>query len=280
MLLSSYFTIQKEDRKMSESEKPAKIFLSGGDGRMGKIVKQVAEGDDRVVVMHSYDLFDMCNALIHKSPTLAGISRKISESNVLLMFHDDPDSVLPQTEAAFKLNIPVVIGTTGLNAECLAGLMRFSTKIPIIQANNFSLGIALLQSVVRKVAYVLPPEFQIEIVEKHHKNKLDSPSGTAIMLGETVCGSRKLDPKTSIECGRSGRSDSIRSDDVVGIQVVRGGSVAGEHEVGFYGPSENLLFSHQALSPEVFVQGALTACRWIVGKRPGMYTMAQVLGLE
>lgn len=255
-----------------------RLCISGIGGRMGRIVAELAQKDPEIISVvgieaevpqESKELFSACS-----------IRQALVRADVLLGFANDPEAATTQSVFAMAHKIPVVLATTGLSPEQLSSLRQASQQAPIIQADNFSLGITIFARQLGQIAASLPGSYHVEIVEEHHFRKLDAPSGTALMLARVICQARGFDPAKAIQCGRSGRSDGVRPNGIIGIQAVRGGSIAGIHEVIFAGENETLRFRHEAKGPEVFAQGALTAVKWIIGKAPGWYTMAQVLGLE
>ncbi|MBP3637931.1 MAG: 4-hydroxy-tetrahydrodipicolinate reductase [Clostridia bacterium] len=176
---------------------------------------------------------------------------------------------------AVKHKIPAVIASTGLSEEQLAAIDEAAKVIPIFRSGNMSLGIALLRALAKKAASVLGESFDIEIVEAHHNRKADAPSGTALMLLDAVkqgCES----PKEAV-FGRHGR-DCKRQPKEIGVHALRGGTVTGEHEVCFFGTSEQVKISHSAENRSVFAAGALQAALFLVGKEPGLYNMDDVVG--
>lgn len=176
---------------------------------------------------------------------------------------------------AVKHRIPAVIATTGLSEEQLAAIDEAAKVIPIFRSGNMSLGIALLRALAKKAASVLGENFDIEIVEAHHNRKADAPSGTALMLLDAVkdgCES----PREAVY-GRHGR-DCKRRKQEIGVHALRGGTVTGEHEVMFLGMSERVKISHSAENRSVFAAGALRAAEFLVGQKPGLYSMDDVVG--
>ena len=176
---------------------------------------------------------------------------------------------------ALKHRIPAVIATTGLSEEQLAAIDEAAKVIPIFRSGNMSLGIALLRALAKKAASVLGETFDIEIVEAHHNRKADAPSGTALMLLDAVkdgCESGR-----EAVFGRHGR-DCKRQKKEIGVHALRGGTVTGEHEVCFFGTSERVKISHSAENRSVFAAGALKAAAFLVGQKPGMYSMDDVVG--
>lgn len=176
---------------------------------------------------------------------------------------------------ALKHRIPAVIATTGLSEEQLAAIDEAAKVIPIFRSGNMSLGIALLRALAKKAASVLGETFDIEIVEAHHNRKADAPSGTALMLLDAV--KEGCESEREAQFGRHGR-DCKRRKQEIGVHVLRGGTVTGEHEVCFFGTSERVKISHSAENRSVFAAGALKAAAFLAGQKPGMYSMDDVVG--
>jgi len=174
---------------------------------------------------------------------------------------------------------PLVIGTTGHANEQLQKLRAAAAWTAILLAPNFSIGVNLLFWLTEKTNGVLGPNFDVEILELHHRLKKDSPSGTARRLAEIIANARQLDYD---ECLRHGREGFVgeRTQNEIGMHAVRGGDIVGEHTVFFAGPGERIELTHRALSRDNFAQGALKAANWIIGKRAGLYDMQDVLGLK
>ncbi len=171
-----------------------------------------------------------------------------------------------------------VIGTTGLDDDQQAALERAARHTALVQAPNMSLGVNLLLGLVEQVAGALGPEFDIEVLEMHHRRKVDAPSGTALALGRAAAAGRGVDLDAAAVRSRDGHTGP-RADGSIGFATLRGGDVVGEHTVLFAGAGERLELAHKASSRAVFVRGALHAARWAHGKPPGLYTMKDVLGL-
>ena len=172
----------------------------------------------------------------------------------------------------------MVIGTTGHSTEQRKFIETAAKSVPIVFAPNFSVGVNTLFWLTRKTAELLGPDFDLEIVEMHHRLKKDAPSGTAQKLAEILSEVRQLDVQKNVAHGRHGMIGE-RPGKEIGMHSLRGGDVVGEHEVIFAGPGEQLALTHRASSRETFARGALRAARWIVGKQPGLYSMEDVLGL-
>jgi 4-hydroxy-tetrahydrodipicolinate reductase len=172
-----------------------------------------------------------------------------------------------------------IVGTTGLNADEEARIAEIAQRIAIVRSGNFSLGVNLLAGLVQQAAAKLGPEWDIEIVEAHHRRKVDAPSGTALMLGHAAAGGRGVKLDDARLAPRDGITGA-RPEGGIGFAVVRGGGVVGRHDVSFLAEREVLTLSHNALDRAVFADGALAAARWVSGKAPGLYTMRDVLGLQ
>jgi 4-hydroxy-tetrahydrodipicolinate reductase len=189
-----------------------------------------------------------------------------------------PDLSLRALNVCRAARVPIVIGTTGHGADFEARVAGASRDIAVLVAPNTSIGVAVAQELVRIAARALPPEFDIEIVEAHHKHKLDAPSGTALALADSAARARGLDPNQDTLSGRAGQG--ARRDGEIGIASIRAGDIVGSHTVLFAGTGERLTVGHEATDRSIFAFGALRAASWLVGQKPGRYTMANVLGLK
>jgi 4-hydroxy-tetrahydrodipicolinate reductase len=189
-----------------------------------------------------------------------------------------PDLSLRALNVCRAARVPIVIGTTGHGAEFEARVAGASRDIAILVAPNTSIGVAVAQELVRIAAGALPPEFDIEILEAHHKHKLDAPSGTALALADSAAKARGLDPNADTMAGRAGQG--ARRQGEIGIASVRAGDIVGAHTVLFAGLGERLTIGHEATDRSIFAIGALRAASWLASQKPGRYTMANVLGLK
>ncbi|HET9068005.1 MAG TPA: 4-hydroxy-tetrahydrodipicolinate reductase [Amaricoccus sp.] len=212
-----------------------------------------------------------------------------------LTVEDDPLPVFARSQAALDFTTPAatmlhaelaaqarlvhVIGTTGLEREHLERLAAAARHAVIVRAGNMSVGVNLLTVLARKVAAVLGPDYDIEIVEMHHRAKVDAPSGTALMLGEAVAAGRRVNLPDVAERGRDGLTGA-RATGAIGFASLRGGDVVGEHEVIFAGPGERLALRHVATDRKLFARGAIRAALWGQDRPPGQYDMLDVLGLR
>ena len=176
-------------------------------------------------------------------------------------------------------NLAYVLGTTGLTAEEQAAVDEAAKKIPVVQSGNYSLGVNLLLELVRQAASALGPDYDVEIVEMHHRHKKDAPSGTALMLAKAVAAGRGrgVEFRDDVTFGREGDIGE-RPEGEIGIHALRGGSVVGDHSVIFAGEVERVELVHRAQSREAFAAGALAAVKWARKQRPGLYSMRDVLG--
>ena len=194
------------------------------------------------------------------------------------------DFTTPSASVAFaalaaQARLVHVIGTTGLGEAEMAKIRAAGRHAVIVQSGNMSLGVNLLAGLVKQAAAALGPEFDIEIVEMHHRHKVDAPSGTAYLLGEAAAQGRGIELAAHSASGRHGQTGARREGDI-GFAALRGGSVTGDHGVVFAGPRERLTLSHHAEDRSLFALGAVRAALWGRGKKPGLYSMADVLGLS
>ena len=189
-----------------------------------------------------------------------------------------PDALEGNLNAAKHAGIPILIGTTGLAQEHFVLLADAAQAIPVLQTGNTSLGVTLMEHLVREAASRLGPDWDIEILEMHHRTKVDAPSGTAKLLGEAAAEARGVALSDAMDSGRHGQTGA-RREGAIGFATLRGGTVAGEHSVIFAGNEERITLSHTAEDRMIFARGAVRGAEWLIGKEPGRYSMAQVLGL-
>ena len=234
---------------MRTDQQPLRIALFAPDGRMGQAIQAaIAEDAD----------FELDN----------------EHGDVLIDF-SAPDALRASLDRAISASVPLLIGTTGLIDEHDALIADAATIIPILRAPNTSLGVALLADLAERASRVLGADhWDIEIIEAHHKKKADAPSGTALHLGEAA--DRGRGGSSPDERGRDG-TGLQRQPGAIGYSAIRGGTVAGDHDVMFLGPDERLILSHRAESRAIFARGALTAARFLRGKPAGLYSMRDVI---
>jgi 4-hydroxy-tetrahydrodipicolinate reductase len=190
-----------------------------------------------------------------------------------------PDTTVALAGLAAQARIAHVIGTTGLGEDHLAALAAAARHAVIVRSGNMSLGVNLLAGLVRKVAATLGASYDIEIVEMHHRMKVDAPSGTALMLGEAAAAGRGVSLGEAAVRSRDGHTGA-RPEGAIGFAALRGGTVVGDHDAIFAGPGERLVLGHRAEDRSIFAHGAVRAALWARGRKPGEYTMADVLGLS
>ena len=193
----------------------------------------------------------------------------------LIIDFSAPAALQASLDRAVGAGVPILIGTTGLDDLADERIAAASKQIPVLRATNTSLGVALLAELVERAARVLGPNWDIEISETHHRMKADAPSGTALALGEAAARGRGGEMKA--ERGRDG-TGLKRAGGSIGFASLRGGTVAGDHDVMFLGPDERLILSHRAESRMIFARGALAAARFLAGKPAGLYSMQDVIG--
>lgn len=189
-----------------------------------------------------------------------------------------PAALAAHLDAAVAAGRPILIGTTGLGAEHHEAIDRAARKVAVLQSSNFALGVNLLAHLVREAAEALGEEWDIEIVEMHHRHKVDAPSGTALLLGAAAAEGRGVSLDEVSERGRDGITGP-RGAGRIGFASLRGGTVAGDHQIVFAGEGERLELGHRAESRDIFARGAVRAAQWMNGRPAGRYTMKDVLGL-
>ena len=210
---------------------------------------------------------------------VAGDAAPLLRSADVLIEFTIPAATLVFAELAANAGLIHIIGTTGHSAEEDALIAKAAKRATIVKSGNMSLGVNLIAALVKRVAKTLNDDYDIEIVEMHHNKKIDAPSGTALMLGRAAAEGRGIDLKQHAVRGRDGITGARRAGDI-GFASLRGGTVVGEHSVIFAGPAERVELTHRAEDRMIFARGALHAALWARGKKPGFYTMADVLGLK
>jgi 4-hydroxy-tetrahydrodipicolinate reductase len=264
-----------------------RLIVAGAGGRMGRTLTRVIAETEGAVLTGALEA-PGSNLLGKDAGVLAGLPEngiKLSADLWALSANADgildftvPGATIANVAIAAQRGLVHVIGTTGLSASDDAVIKSVTSRAVVVKSGNMSLGVNLLAALVRRVAQSLDASFDIEILEMHHRAKVDAPSGTALMLGEAAAAGRGIELASHSARGRDGVTGARRSGDI-GFASLRGGSAAGDHSVIFAGPSERLILSHQAEDRMIFAHGALTAALWAHGKPPGLYTMAHVLGL-
>lgn len=247
-----------------------KIVISGANGKMGKVIaRSVAERTDCEVVAG----IDLYTAGVHEFPVVATPAEYQGEADVLIDFSNPAllDSLL---DYAKERKLPIVIATTGYSQDQIAKIKETAAEIPVFFSFNMSLGVNLLVNLAKKATELLGGQFDIEIIEKHHNQKIDAPSGTALMIADGI--NEVLDGKMRYEYDRHAKREK-RTKNEIGIHAVRGGTIVGEHEVIFAGHDEVLSISHQAMSKEIFAVGSINAAVFLAKQAPGLYDMSKML---
>ncbi len=268
------------------STSPLRITVAGASGRMGcTLIRALAEAEDLRLAFaleraghpdSGQDAGTIAGLPPLKVPISDKFEAALGASDAVLDFTAPPASVA-LAEAAAKAHIVHVIGTTGYSAEDMNRVQAAAKEAVIIKSGNMSLGINLLAALVRAAAKALP-NYDIEILEMHHRMKVDAPSGTALLLGEAAAAGRGIALQGHEVRGRDGIAGA-RPDGAIGFASLRGGTVVGDHLVTLAGPFERIELAHRAEDRMIFARGALAAARWGQGKMPGLYSMADVLGL-
>jgi 4-hydroxy-tetrahydrodipicolinate reductase len=253
-----------------------KVGVFGANGRVGKLLIEdlkATEGMDltAVFVRKSLDFSIDPSVLV-----TSDMHAFLSASDIIVDF-SLPDATEALLEEAMKTPKPLVIGTTGLNTHQLNLLKSASEIVPVLYATNMSLGVALLNKLVYQASAALEG-FDIEIVEMHHRHKVDAPSGTALTLAQSAADARKLDLDKVRISGRDGHIGP-RTKDEIAVMALRGGDIVGRHTVGFYNDGEFIELNHTATSRNTFSKGALRAAKWLVSQEPGLYSISDCLEL-
>jgi 4-hydroxy-tetrahydrodipicolinate reductase len=236
---------------MRTDDQPIRISLFAPNGRMGKAIAAAAAEDP-------------------------GFEIDADHGDVLVDF-SAPSALQASLDRAMAAGIPILVGTTGLDDFASRRIATAAEQVAVLRAANTSLGVALLSDLVERAARVLGPRWDVEVLEMHHRMKADAPSGTALALGDAAARGREA--KMKAERGRDG-TNLKREEGAIGFASLRGGTVAGDHDVIFAGPEERLILSHRAENRRIFARGALAAARFLVGKPAGIYSMRDVIGAE
>ena len=249
-----------------------RIIMHGCNGRMGRMISEiVAEDPDALIVAG----IDINTEKKNDYPVFASMEECDADADVVIDF-GAASAVDGLLECCIKRNLPIVLCTTGLSDMQIAGMQAAAEKIAILKSANMSLGINLLMKILKEASNVLAPAgFDIEIVEKHHRMKLDAPSGTALALANSINEARNNEYEYVYDRSQVRQK---RGDKELGISAVRGGSIVGDHDVIFAGQDEVITFSHTAYSRAVFAKGAISAAKFLAGKSAGLYDMSDVIG--
>lgn len=264
-----------------------RIAVTGAAGRMGRELVRVVAATPGARVSGgterpgSPDLGQDLGTLAGLPPlgvVLTADPLEIAAGSDAIIDFTTPAATVEMAGLAANARIVHVIGTTGLSESDEAAIEAAARHATVIKAGNMSLGVNLLTSITRRIAEALDADFDIEVVEMHHRHKVDAPSGTALMLGEAAAAGRGIDLKSTSVRARDGHTGPRKRGDI-GFATLRGGSVVGDHTVIFAGEGERIEITHRAADRSIFARGAVKAALWGQGKGPGLFSMSDVLGL-
>ncbi len=247
-----------------------KVILIGANGKMGSAITTTIENDKNCEIVAGVDKFKG----ISRSYPVYDSPKEVKEEADVIIDFSNPEALTDVLSFAKNKKIGLVIGTTGLSEEQTAAINEASAQVPVFSSFNMSLGVNLLVELSKKAAAILGDSFDIEIIEKHHNQKIDAPSGTAFMLANAI--NEALDNSMLYEYDRHSKREKRREKEI-GIHSVRGGNIVGEHEVIFAGNDEIITLSHSARSKALFGVGAVNAAKFLVGKAPGIYSMKNLI---
>lgn len=249
--------------------------ILGATGRVGQILVNIIKNSDDSLGAVMFEGKQTIN--VDKDTVITNDAKVLLENCDIVIDFSAPKATEMLLEEAINLPKPLVIATTGLNDHQKNLMIEASKKTPILYATNMSLGVAILNKLVSIVSEKLR-DFDIEIVEQHHRYKVDAPSGTALTLAESCAKVRGLNLKEVIVTGRSGHVGPRKKDEI-GVFAIRGGDVVGRHTVGFYNEGEFLELNHTATSRETFARGAIKVSKWLIDKKPGLYSINDALNI-
>ena len=264
------------------------LVVMGGSGRMGRMLCALIDAAEDLHLVavteapgHPWlgrDFGVACGGAARGVPVTDDAASVVADADAVVDF-TTPRATVAMARVCADLGCAHVIGTTGLTAEDIDAIDACADRTPIVRAGNMSLGVNLMTQLVERVAASLDTSYDIEIVETHHRHKVDAPSGTALMLGEAAAAGRGVSLNTASDRGRDGMTGARRGG-AIGFSAVRGGDVIGDHDVMFMADGERITLRHQATDRSVFARGALKAAVWATGRTPGAYDMLDVLGLR
>ena len=268
---------------------PLYIFVSGANGRMGKQIISLVVENPGLSLAGAVEHPD-CPVLGADAGLNAGtkqisvsitsdLKRSLEKRKGVVIDFSSVESTLENIKRAVDYSTPMVIGTTGFDKDQLGLIHEASQKIPMVFTPNMSVGMSVTFKLVEEAARVLKDDFDIEVFEIHHRNKVDAPSGTAMKLARLICESTGRKFPEALKSHREGKT-GVRTKEEVGMQVLRGGDVVGEHTVYFCGSGERLEIKHVATSRATFAAGAIRSAKWVFSQRPGLYDMHHILGMK
>lgn len=247
-----------------------RIIMHGCNGAMGQVITDIVRKDEQATIVAGIDIVDNRD---NGYPVFTDIDNCDVEADVIIDFAS-PKAMDKLLAYCKKTKTPAVLCTTGLSKEQIDAINETSKEVAIFKSANMSLGITILSKLLKEAAKVLANDFDIEIVERHHNQKVDAPSGTALLLADSI--NEALNNEYNYVYDRSQVREKRNKKDI-GISAVRGGTIVGDHEVIFAGTDEVIEFKHTAYSKAVFAKGAVSAAKFLAGKEPGMYDMCDVV---
>jgi 4-hydroxy-tetrahydrodipicolinate reductase len=265
-----------------------RVSVHGAAGRMGRSIVKVLVDDKGATLVSAIERGGH-SALGQDAGVLAGLAEPLGvaitsslesalERAEVVIDFSLPDAARSLFQACAARRVAVVVGTTGLDSAARAALDGLCKVAPVVVAPNYSVGINALWALAAQAVRLLGPDYDIEIVEMHHRHKVDAPSGTAVRLTEVVAQARGIDPVSAVRSGRSGQVGA-RKDEEIGVHSLRGGDVVGDHTLILSGPGDRIELTHRAHSREIYALGAVRAAHFVAGSSPGLYEMADVLGI-
>ena len=257
-----------------------KVVVTGVSGRMGQMLLGAVRDTPTARLSGALERpgHDWIGRDVDGVPVTDDIAECLQGGDVVIDF-TAPQATCAMAAAAAEQGVAHIIGTTGLSDADIAAIDAAATKTAIVRTGNMSLGVNLLTQLVRQVAAALDDSYDIEVVESHHRHKVDAPSGTALMLGEAAAAGRGVALDQVANRGRDGITGARKPGDI-GFAAIRGGDIIGSHDVLFAGAGESITLRHVATDRALFSKGALKAAQWAVGQPPGHYDMLDVLGLR
>ncbi len=253
-----------------------KVGIVGSTGRVGSLLIDNLK-DDSEAKLSAVHVFDNLERELPEDVLITNSMEVLLKNSDIVIDFSAPEATEELLETALKNPTPLVIATTGFTAHQQNLLTEASKEMPLLYSSNMSVGIALLKQLVEKVSATLE-DFDIEIVEQHHRHKVDAPSGTALTLGEFAAKGRGLDLDAVRVSGRDGQIGA-RTKDEIAVMALRGGDIVGRHTVGFYNDGEFLELNHTATSRDTFSKGAIRAAKWLIGQEKGLYSINDCLGI-
>ena len=251
-----------------------KLCLVGARGRMGRqFSSATAESSDLSIVC---GISRSDGDSLGSFPIYEGVP---AESFDVVVDFSSPQGVIAALEAAKSRNVPLVVGTTGIDQDALEALRQYAAEQAVVVTSNFSIGMNTMFWLASQLGERLNEGFDAEVFEVHHRHKKDAPSGSALTIASNIARARKMNPAEVLVTARGGKAES-RSAEQVGVAALRGGDVAGEHTMYFFGEGERIEVTHRVSDRKIFAQGAVIAAKWIVTQPAGLYSMMDVLGFS